>query len=142
MFTHEDLLSELSKNVPLNAKLRVVHQAVRSRFEFIQRISIALYDKKSGTIRTFLASSGRDYPLEFYETRMEDVLSLQEIMRNGKSHVINDLAIFGKGEHQHTKNIRNGGTGPVIQRPSTSVDVSMGSFFLTPTRSIASMKKC
>lgn len=105
MFIHEDLLFEIDKNISLEEKLKILHRVVRTKYSFVQRISVALYDKKSDMLRTFLSSSGRDYPLEFYEARLEEAPSLKAILQTGKPRVINDLTLFDNGEHEHTKSI-------------------------------------
>jgi HD-GYP domain-containing protein (c-di-GMP phosphodiesterase class II) len=109
MFKHQDPLSELNKNLPLNQKLKVIHSVIKKRFDFVDRISVALYDRKSKMLKTFLASSGRDYPLEFYDTELEKAPSLMEILKTGGPRVINDLSVFQQGEHEHTKNILDQG---------------------------------
>jgi HD-GYP domain-containing protein (c-di-GMP phosphodiesterase class II) len=105
MFNHTDLLSEINENVSLDKKLKVVHGVLKKSFPFVDRICVALYDAKSKVVRTFLASSGRDYPLEFYETTLEEVNSLQAIMKIRRPRVVNDLAIFSRGEQEHIRSI-------------------------------------
>jgi HD-GYP domain-containing protein (c-di-GMP phosphodiesterase class II) len=105
MSGHEDNLSELNGSISIESKLRVLHQVIRRRHSFLDRISVALYDEKLAVLKTFLSSSGRDYPLEFYEARLEDAPSLQEIVKTGKPRIINDLSLFSKGEREHTKSI-------------------------------------
>jgi HD-GYP domain-containing protein (c-di-GMP phosphodiesterase class II) len=105
MDRHNDSLSQLDQNISLDARLKVIHQRVRERHPFIHRISVALYDEKASIIKTFLASSGRDYPLEYYESRLENALSLQEIIRTRQPRILNDLTLLSNGEREHTKNI-------------------------------------
>jgi HD-GYP domain-containing protein (c-di-GMP phosphodiesterase class II) len=109
MFKHQDPLSELNKNLSLNKKLKVIHSVIKKRFDFVDRISVALYDRNSKILKTFLASSGRDYPLELYDTELEKAPSLMEIYRTGTPRVINDLSVFQHGEHEHTKRILDQG---------------------------------
>lgn len=109
MSEHQDPLSELNQNLPLNNKLRVIHSVINKRFDFVDRISVALYDRNSKILKTFLASSRRDYPLEFYDTELEKAPSLMEIVRTKRPRVINDLSVFQQGEHEHTKRILDQG---------------------------------
>ncbi|HSE39704.1 MAG TPA: HD domain-containing phosphohydrolase, partial [Acidobacteriota bacterium] len=109
MFKHQDPLSELNKNLSLNKKLKVIHSVIKKRFDFVDRISVALYDRNSKILKTFLASSGRDYPLELYDTELEKAPSLMEIYRTGTPRLINDLSVFQHGEHEHTKRILDQG---------------------------------
>ena len=105
MFSHTDLLSEINENVSLDKKLKVIHRVLKSSFPFVDRICVALYDAKSNVVRTLLASSGRDYPLEFYEATLEEVNSLQAIMKTRRPRVVNNLAIFSQGEKEHIRSI-------------------------------------
>lgn len=109
MLKHQDSLLELNQNLPLNKKLKVIHSVLKKRFDFVDRISVALYDRNSKILKTFLASSGRDYPLEFYDTELEKAPSLMEIAKTKTPRVINDLSIFQQGEHEHTKRILDQG---------------------------------
>jgi HD-GYP domain-containing protein (c-di-GMP phosphodiesterase class II) len=105
MLKHQDALSELNQNLTLNKKLKVIHSVIKKRFEFVDRISISLYDRNARILKTYLASSGRDYPLEFYDTELEKAPSLMEIVKTGMPRIINDLSVFQQGEHEHTKKI-------------------------------------
>jgi hypothetical protein len=109
MNEHKDLFSDLNKNISLTQKLKLIHGVLKSRFEFIDRISVALYDEKSSLMKTFLASSGRDYPLEYYDTPLTKAPSLMEIVRTGRPRVINDLAVLSQGKNEHTKMIQDQG---------------------------------
>ena len=109
MYSHDDRLAALSENLPLGRKLHAVHQAMRDDFPFLARIAVAAYDPGLGTLKTFLASSGPGEPLQRYEARLEDAPSLAETLRVGRPRVVNDLALFEKGEHDHTRAIRRGG---------------------------------
>jgi HD-GYP domain-containing protein (c-di-GMP phosphodiesterase class II) len=106
MFLHYDLLSELNKRQSLNQKLMIIHKAVKERFEFIDRISVASYDNKTGLLKTFLASSGNDRPIYNYSALLKDAPSLNEIVERGCPRVINDLTIFDFKDHEHTQKIK------------------------------------
>lgn len=107
VFDHADLLAELDSPVPLERKVEVVHARIRRDFPFVHRIAIASYEPMTRTLRTFLASG--DEPLVRYESALAGAPSLEEILRTGRPRVVNDLAIFDKGEHEHTRAIRRGG---------------------------------
>lgn len=109
MLNHQDPLLDLNQNLPLNKKLKVIHSVIKKRFDFVDRISVALYDRNTKILKTFLASSGRDYPLEFYDTELEKAPSLMEIFKTKRPRVINDLSVFQQGEHEHTKRILDQG---------------------------------
>jgi len=114
---HQDILKQLNSKLSLQEKLIAIHNAIAVFFSFIDRIAIALYDNKSQIFKTFISSSGQDTPLKHYETKLSDAPSLNEIIKSGKSRVINDLSIFDKGKHEHTKKIKKQGYGSSYTQP-------------------------
>lgn len=109
LFDHEDRLSPLGENLSLNAKLRAIHDALRARFPFLDRIAVAVHDPARDTLRTYLASSDGELAFQGYESRLEDAPSLREILRVGRPRVVNDLTLFDAGSHEHTRRIRERG---------------------------------
>jgi HD-GYP domain-containing protein (c-di-GMP phosphodiesterase class II) len=105
MLSHKDTLWKLNKEVSLKTKLVAIHGVIRSRFEFIQRISVAVYDVRSKLVRTFLSSSNTEDPFEFYTIRMDQSPSLLEIWQTGLSSLVSDLSIFQKAEKKQTTEI-------------------------------------
>ncbi len=108
LFDHEDRLAPLGENLSLNAKLRAIHDALRVPFPFIDRIAVAVHDPARDTLNTYLASSD-DPASQGYASRLEDAPSLREILRVGRPRVVNDLALFDAGAHEHTRHIRERG---------------------------------
>lgn len=110
LFYHHDTLAQLHENNPISEKLRFLHQLVSEDFPFIDRLSIALLDEKTNTLRTYTHSTpGGMAPLAAYEAPLDEAPSLQEIMRKRRPRLVQDLAIFDKGEHTHTQKIRERG---------------------------------
>jgi len=105
MFDYQDTLEELNKNIPLNNKLLYVHKILRQRYDFIDRLSIAIHDPKTDKLKTFLHSSGSDDPLKHYQAKLADSPSLQEILKQGKPRIVPDMSIFQNGKRPHTKKI-------------------------------------
>jgi HD-GYP domain-containing protein (c-di-GMP phosphodiesterase class II) len=92
---HADSLSE---------KIKILHQKIRQEFAYINRVSVALFDKSMNTLKTFV-QSGNDKPLQFYECLMENAPSLMEIKSSEKNRLVNDLSVFRNGIHEHTQKI-------------------------------------
>jgi HD-GYP domain-containing protein (c-di-GMP phosphodiesterase class II) len=109
LFGHEDRLSGLGDNLPLNRKLRILHESLKDRFPFIDRAAVAVHDPLRGTLRTYLASDDGAGSLRRYESRLDDAPSLKEILAVGRPRVVNDLKLFEEGAHEHTRAIRSGG---------------------------------
>jgi HD-GYP domain-containing protein (c-di-GMP phosphodiesterase class II) len=105
MFDHEDRLGSLDQDVNLALKVRTIHAALQDRFSFIQRVAAAVYDPATDVLQTFLHTGEGDSPLTHYTTRLADAPSLREIVEKGRPRVVNDLALFSAGRHEHTRRI-------------------------------------
>ena len=105
LFDHQDRLGSLDQNVNLAIKVQTIHDALRERFAFIQRIAAAVYDPATDTLKTFLHTGEERCPLTHYTARLADVPSLHEIIEKGRPRVVNDLAIFSDAPGEHTQRI-------------------------------------
>jgi HD-GYP domain-containing protein (c-di-GMP phosphodiesterase class II) len=129
MFDHQDTLEELNKNLPLGQKLTSVHGVIQKQFSFVDRIAVAIYDHKTDMLKTYLHSSGDQQPLNHYQSPLADSSSLMEIVKQRKPRVVNDLAIFAKGTHTHTKKIKKQGYASSYTLPMFVNDVFFGFVF-------------
>ncbi len=109
IFFRPPLLSPLASRLSDNRKLAVVHSLLRRRFPAIARVAVALYDAKTGMARTFLSHGDRPTPLARYEASVAEAGSLRRVLRDRRIRVVNDLDVFAKGTHLHTRAIRAGG---------------------------------
>jgi HD-GYP domain-containing protein (c-di-GMP phosphodiesterase class II) len=105
MFDHQDVFAALNGKSPLPDKIRSVHHLLKQRFDFIDRIAVAVYDKKTDLLKTFVHSSGGDEPLNLYGAKLADAASLQEILQVGRPRVVNDLDVFGSASAEHARRI-------------------------------------
>lgn len=108
-FEHRDVLEELNSSIPLREKLQSVHKVLKTRYPFIDRIAVAIYDAKGDVVRTFVDSSGPDQPLNHYEARLADVPSLQEIIEKKRPRVIANLEIYQHSDSKHAAAINRQG---------------------------------
>ncbi len=106
LFEHQDTLSLLNESLPLTDKLQFLHKTIRVDFPFIDRLSIALYDAKTETLKTYTHSTeGGDDPVSTYEAPLSSAPSLCAIIESRRPRLVQDLDIFSKGTHEHTKRI-------------------------------------
>jgi HD-GYP domain-containing protein (c-di-GMP phosphodiesterase class II) len=105
MFEHKDVLSALNGKLPLPEKIEYVHTLLKGRFDFIDRISVAIYDSKTDLLKTYLHSSNDEDPLVLYSAKLADSASMQEILKVGRPRVVNDLDIFSKVQAEHARRI-------------------------------------
>src|ERR1035437_749397 len=103
LYSHGDALDALNRSVPLEQKLAAIHEALYAQMNFVDRISVAAYDRATDLLKTFLASSPGHNDLVRYEARLSELPSLSEILRSGHPRVVNDLGIFRDGRRVHTK---------------------------------------
>jgi HD-GYP domain-containing protein (c-di-GMP phosphodiesterase class II) len=78
---------------------------LKDRFDFIDRISVAIYDPKTDLLKTFVHSSDGENPLVLYSAKLADSASLQEILKVGRPRVVNDLKIFSNVPAEHARRI-------------------------------------
>ncbi len=109
LYGHADPLDQLNRSVALEQKLAAIHEALYAHIEFVDRISVVAYDPATDLLKTFLASApGRNH-LVRYEARLAESPSLAEILRAGRPRVVDDLALFRRGRHLHTRVIAEEG---------------------------------
>jgi len=109
LYAHADPLNALNGSVPLDHKLAAIHEALAAQIDSVDRISVAAYDPASDLLKTFLASSpGRNH-LVRYEALLAESPSLLEILRAGRPRLVNNLELFRRGRHLHTKVIAEEG---------------------------------
>lgn len=105
MFEHQDHLAALNEKMPLTDKVTFIHSLLKQRFDFIERIAVAIYDPKSDLLKTFVHSSGGDSPLSLYSAKLSDSKTMQEILKVGRPRLVNDLEVFSNVQAVHTRRI-------------------------------------
>ena len=105
MFEHQDVLAALNGKLSLPGKIEYVHELLKGRFDFIDRISVAVYDPKTDLLKTFVHSSDDENPLVLYSAKLADSASMQEILKVGRPRVLNDLDIFSNVQAEHARRI-------------------------------------
>lgn len=98
----------LSRTGPLTPKLQLIHQWIRRRFNFVDRIAVAVFDPYTNRLKTYVSSNAKEDPLEHYEFPMIKARSLLESLVKG-ARVVNDLSVFSEGGHEHTRKIHEFG---------------------------------
>ena len=121
LFPSEDPLRILNSPEPLGKKLEAIHAHLSLMFPEVVRVAVASYDRATDLLKTFIASSGPKNILVYYDAKMAESPSLQEILDVGRPRVVNDMALFyHKGAHSHTQALQETGfrssyTMPVYQ---------------------------
>jgi HD-GYP domain-containing protein (c-di-GMP phosphodiesterase class II) len=105
MFEHQDVLAALNGKLPLREKIEYVHGLLKGRYDFIDRISVAIYEAKTDLLKTYLHSSNEESPLVLYSAKLSDSASMREILKVGRPRVVNDLDIFRNVKAEHARRI-------------------------------------
>lgn len=75
----------------LEHRIKSLHDVLKARFPFIDRIALALYDPATDLLKTF-ASSHQDGPtLTRYEARLAEVPSPQQLRETRQARVVEDI---------------------------------------------------
>ena len=101
----EDPLARLGTSSTYQEQLTVVHDVLLKRCPGIDRISIALYDTKTHTLKTFIASPLEESPLINYETVLANDSSLNRIGRDSTPRIVNDLRMYEDSKNIHSRAI-------------------------------------
>jgi len=131
---HQDVLSELNKNISLSNKIKFVHAFINKKYEFIDRIAIAVYESQTDIIRTYVDSTHGESPLQHYEARLSDTPSLYHIVETGQPRVINDLEKYVDSDQVHTQKIINHGYLASYTLPIFDNGVFLGFIFIDSSR--------
>ena len=129
-----DTFDDLNRNIPLSEKLKSIHSILKTRIPSIDRIAVAVYDPKTDLLKTFIYSSREEHPLIHYQAKLAEAGSLRAILQTGRPRVVNDLAVFAKGEHEHTKRIAGQGFGSSYTLPIYLNGLFLGFIFFNSYR--------
>ncbi len=114
---HEDALSGLATAGTCQEKLVVVHDVLKERCQGIDRISLALYDRSTKTLKTYLASPADENPLKNYEAVLDESSSLGETARSAGPRIVNDLSVFDGSNSEHARAISGHGFASSYTHP-------------------------
>lgn len=112
-----------------------IHAGLRDRFEHICRIAVAIYDQPSDTLKTFAHSTDGDAPLTFYEVKLADVPSLQQLAKSGQPRVLDDLSVLQGSSSVHSHKILDAGYHSSYTEPLLIDGQLIGFLFFDATRS-------
>ena len=123
------MLDASARRGALSSRLKLLHSVIRRRFDFVDRIAVALYDSYSHNLKNYVSSNEKEDPLAGYEFPLPQALSLLESIVKGP-RVANDLSVFSAGQHEHTRKIREHGYQASYTIPLIFEDSFCGFIFL------------
>jgi HD-GYP domain-containing protein (c-di-GMP phosphodiesterase class II) len=93
----------------LAERLACQHDLLRGEFPALDRIAVAIYDRRTDLVKAFVHSSEGPNPFEHAMARLSDLASLQELARTGASRVIPDLSVHKASSVAHLKRLLRAG---------------------------------
>jgi len=108
----------------ISGRLEVLHQQLQAICEPLGRIAVALYDKNTNQLYTFLASC-EESPLKNYQVSLDSVPSLKKLAETGESRILNNLGDALTSNTHHSQQIKKSGFKSSMTVPL----MSQGKFF-------------
>lgn len=93
----------------LAERLVCQHDLLRGEFPGLDRIAVAVYDRRTDLIKAFVHSSEGPNPFEHAMGRLADLAGLQELARSGASRVIDDLTQHKPSSAAHLRRLLQAG---------------------------------
>lgn len=93
----------------LSDRIDKLYQYLVNRFDFVDHISVIVYDPETTVLKSFLATGTSPSPLSNYQAKLEDAHSLQEILQSGRPRVVDDLLRFSDTTKVHTRRLIEAG---------------------------------
>jgi HD-GYP domain-containing protein (c-di-GMP phosphodiesterase class II) len=75
----------------LGSELKVIHEMISSRYPFVERVAVAVYDPILDALTTFVSSNDDQVMLKHYEAKLAQVPSLAALAASRHSRVVNDI---------------------------------------------------
>ena len=75
----------------LSDQLQIVLGLISSRYPFIDRVAVALYDPDTGMIKTFVSSNRDGSDLQLYEVPLSEVPSLVEMAKSRQRRLVGEI---------------------------------------------------
>jgi HD-GYP domain-containing protein (c-di-GMP phosphodiesterase class II) len=129
VYQPSDTLDALNRNAPLGEKLNEVHAVLRQRYAFVNRVAVALYDRKTDVVKTYVQSNVGGGEFGHYEAKLTEVPSLAHTVETGAPRVITDLSELDSGTREHTRSLRAAGYQASYTLPMYCNDVFFGFVF-------------
>jgi HD-GYP domain-containing protein (c-di-GMP phosphodiesterase class II) len=129
IFSHQDSLGALDRNLPLSRKLAFLYGLFKRRHPFLDRVAVALYDPAADEVRTYLSCGEGESPLTAYRAKLSEAKSLREVLEKGRPRVVNDTDLFAGGAARHTQAIAGAGFRASYTLPLTMNEAFYGFVF-------------
>jgi len=118
----------MNNNHEIGQEVLNLHNQLRIQWPQLRRIAIALYDKQTDELHTFVNSTQGGQILPHYTQKLAEVPSLQELAKSGNTRIVDDLNIFSSNSTQHSKAILESGFRSSFTVPMLTSDGNLQGF--------------
>jgi two-component system response regulator RpfG len=101
----------------LGEQLAAIHERIREELPRVERIGVALYDPKTGLIKSFIHSAEGPGPLTRFEVRLSETPSILALARSGEPGVLTDLAFLAGPAADPTRRLLEQGVRSSFTKP-------------------------
>jgi HD-GYP domain-containing protein (c-di-GMP phosphodiesterase class II) len=104
----------------LTQRLQGIHALIRNRYDFVDRVAVALYDPSTDLLKTFVSSNTDNTLLKHYEVTLASVPSLSALVATRQNRIVGDIGLAFQSRSKHTAWLTQQGycasyTSPVFQ---------------------------
>ena len=86
----------------LTRRLQGIHSLIRSRYDFVDRVAVALYDPSTDLLKTFVSSNTDNILLKRYEVTLASVPSLSALVADRQNRIVGNIAASFQARTKHT----------------------------------------
>ena len=86
----------------LTQRLRDIHELIRCRYAFVDRVAVALYEPSTDLLKTFVSSNTDEVLLKRYEVTLSSVPSLEALARTHQCRMVGDMTESFHAPSKHT----------------------------------------
>ncbi|MBV1776700.1 HD domain-containing protein [Burkholderiaceae bacterium DAT-1] len=99
----ETLLSTGDRSAnSLTERLSAIHGVIRARYPDVDRVALAIYDKATDLLKTFVSSNHDHHALIGYQARLSDVPSLAQLAKARQNRLISNIGDRFDSPTEHT----------------------------------------
>lgn len=87
----------------IGEKIVELHNELRQSWPHLSRLAIAIYDRDTDLLKTFVRSHDTREALQHYSAKLANVPSLKVLAESGKSRNMPDLEVLAESDSAHSK---------------------------------------
>jgi HD-GYP domain-containing protein (c-di-GMP phosphodiesterase class II) len=123
-----------TERLPLQEHLREIHASLQDESIDIDRVAVAIYDRRTDLLKTFVHSTLGEVPFLHHQAKLADVPSLAALARDQKDRVVQDLCAPGRLPGEHDRQLIASGLRSSYTRPFYYRDELFGFAFFDSRR--------